>query len=385
MDRSFEIADIIVAFIKGEVTPQQLIWLDRWISESEDNKHLFVSLLNESEFRQRLDGQNMLEVEEAFQRVRTRKIQHSKRNNLRYIMVAASIALLLGISGIFVYWMNGQKRTDMIVRKESIFVGKSKACLTLATGERMVLGNRDTILYGNTTNIRIQEKGEIFYEVADSVIPAELEYNMMETPRGAEFQLVLSDGTKVWLNAKSKLRFPVNFGKKERRVQLVGEAYFDVQRNENVPFIVETTRSDVTVLGTEFCVRDYAGRVNQTTLVNGSVAVRDKKGDTYMIKPGQQVNINGDSVRVVEVETMYFTSWKDGYFIFNQVTLNEIMKELSQWYDFDYFFKNTMVADTRLTARLKKYDDIDIILDILSRTGDIYFSRDGRVITIGKY
>lgn len=382
MDKDFEIADIIVAFIKGEATPQQISLLDDWMNESEDNRRLFVSLLDEEAFEQRLNNQRVLELEDAFGKVRAR-VRKSKHGYWRYVAVAASVAIVIAISSIWGYWIGMPEKQSITAQQQSIPVGKSRAYLTLSTGERVALECQDTLLREKTMNIRIQEKGEISYEVADSIVLTEVEYNIMETPRGAEFQLVLSDGTKVWLNAGTKLRYPVKFIGKERRVELIGEAYFDVTHDENVPFIVETSRSAVTVLGTEFCVRDYAGEANLTTLVRGSVSVKDQRGNAYLIKPGQQVNINRNTSRVLDVETIYFTSWKDGYFIFNEATLSDIMSELSKWYDFDCFFLNSSTGEQRLTARLKKYDDINVILDILSRTGNVQFSQKGRTITVG--
>mgnify|MGYP000607549243 CR=1 FL=1 len=381
MDKNFEIADIIVAFIKNEATPRQISVLDDWINESEANKRLFISLLDEVAFEQRLDRSRVLELEDAFGKVRAR-VRKSKRGYWRYVAVAASVAVVVAIGGIMAYWVGIPEKQGIVTRQQSISVGKSRAFLTLGTGEKVALESQDTLLRGKAMNIRIQENGEVFYEMADSIAPAEVEYNIMETPRGAEFQLVLSDGTKVWLNAGTKLRYPVKFIGKERRVELTGEAYFDVTPDEDVPFVVETSRSAVTVLGTEFCVRDYAGEANLTTLVQGSVSVEDQRGNAYLIRPGQQVNIGKEGSRVLDVETIYFTSWKDGYFIFNEATLSEIMSELSKWYDFDCFFLNPDAGNERLTARLKKYDDISVILDILSRTGNIQFTQKGRAITV---
>ena len=201
-------------------------------------------------------------------------------------------------------------------------------------------------------------------------------------PVGQKAEVSLPDGTKVWLNSGTKLRYPVKFTGDVRFVELSGEAYFDVKRDEALPFVVKTSRSEVMVLGTEFCVKDYVNQVNQTTLVSGSVSVKDFRGQSYVIVPGQQVCIDQDSSRMLEVETLYFTSWKDGYFMFDQATLERIMDELARWYNFDYFFANAEARNMMLTARIKKYDNIDTVLDILSRTGDIRFSRKGNTITI---
>ena len=260
--------------------------------------------------------------------------------------------------------------------------GTNKALLTLSTGEQILLDKQDTLLQSDITRIRVASDKGVTYESIEGDSSIQLAYNTMEIPPRAEFQLVLSDGTKVWLNAGSKLRYPERFVGDERQVELSGEAYFDVVHDEKAPFIVKTSRSTITVLGTEFGVRDYEGKANLTTLVQGRVAVCDSMNKSYVIYPGQQVIIDERGTTVEDVETAYFTSWKDGYFTFNQATLGDIMDELSQWYDFDCFFTNATVTNLRLTARLKKYDDINVLLDILSDTGDVCFSRKGRAITV---
>ncbi|KIO44703.1 MULTISPECIES: FecR family protein [Sanguibacteroides] len=377
MEKSLNIADIIVTFITGKATWEQITILDEWMNESEENKRLFLSLMDESAFEKHIH--EIVNTDIAFQRVVTRRHMLHKRKQQRIMAMVASIAMILSFTGLWLLGTTEEK--EMIARQEYISTGKSKAFLTLASGKKLLLEKQDTLLQGDHANIRVLEKGEVSYETIDNTTSQEIEYNTMETPRGAEFQLVLADGTKVWLNAETKLRYPVHFSQAERRVELTGEAYFDVQHNET-PFIVKTSRSDVIVMGTEVCIRDYTGETNRTTLVRGKVAVKNRSGETYLIRPGQQVCIDKDEGKVADVETIYFTSWKDGYFIFNEATLGEIMKELSKWYDFDYGFADTGTTEIRLTARLKKYDDINLILDILSRTGAIGFSQRERFITI---
>lgn len=381
MNNGFEIADSIVAFIKGEATPQQIEILDDWLEEAEGNKRLLVSLLEDPAFDQRIREQNAIRVEDAFERVWARRQLKVRYIRLWGICAVASVVLLFLIGGMWMY-RDTTPGAEFFAGQDSIITGKREALLTLASGEKVSLGKQDTLLCKDMMNIRVQEQGHVSYETADSVTPWNVEYNTMETPRGAEFQLTLSDGTGVWLNASSKLVYPVNFGGKERRVKLSGEAYFDVTHNDTLPFVVESSRSDVTVLGTEFCVRDYEGEANLTTLVRGRVSVKDPQGISYVIEPGQQVDINKEGASVRDVETIYFTSWKDGYFIFDQAPLGEIMSELSKWYDFECFFQNAGVASLRLTARLKKYDDISVILDILSETGEVQFSQKGKTVIV---
>ena len=380
MDKNFDIADCIVAFIKGIATPEQMVRLDVWLEESDENRRLLASLLDESVYEQRREEWGQLELNESFENVRKERNRRVRLRNMRRIAVAASVLLLVTVGGT---WLGkGDRDTVGHSLPTTEAGGRGRALLTLSTGERVVLSQQDTLLQSEEISIRVNRAGEAVYETKDSVVPSSTTYNIMEVPQGAEFHLTLGDGTKVWLNSGTKLRYPVKFTGDVRFVELSGEAYFDVKRDEALPFVVKTSRSEVMVLGTEFCVKDYVNQVNQTTLVSGSVSVKDFRGQSYVIVPGQQVCIDQDSSRMLEVETLYFTSWKDGYFMFDQATLECIMDELARWYNFDYFFANAEARNMMLTARIKKYDNIDTVLDILSRTGDIRFSRKGNTITI---
>ena len=380
MDKNFDIADCIVAFIKGIATPEQMVRLDVWLEESDENRRLLASLLDESVYEQRREEWGQLELNESFENVRKERNRRVRLRNMRRIAVAASVLLLVTVGGT---WLGkGDRDTVGHSLPTTEAGGRGRALLTLSTGERVVLSQQDTLLQSEEISIRVNRAGEAVYETKDSVVPSSTTYNIMEVPQGAEFHLTLGDGTKVWLNSGTRLRYPVKFTGDVRFVELSGEAYFDVKRDEALPFVVKTSRSEVMVLGTEFCVKDYVNQVNQTTLVSGSVSVKDFRGQSYVIVPGQQVCIDQDSSRMLEVETLYFTSWKDGYFMFDQATLERIMDELARWYNFDYFFANAEARNMMLTARIKKYDNIDTVLDILSRTGDIRFSRKGNTITI---
>ena len=360
MDKNFDIADCIVALIQGVATQEQVTRLDAWLEEADENRRLFASLLDEFAYEQRRKKLGQLKLNESFENVRKERNRRVRLRNIRRIAVAASVLLLVTVG---VTWL-GKGDRDVVGHSlpTTEAVGRGRALLTLSTGECVVLSQQDTLLQSEEISIRVNRAGEAVYETKDSVAPSSTTYNIMEVPQGAEFHLTLGDGTKVWLNSGTKLRYPVKFTADVRFVELNGEAYF--------------------VLGTEFCVKDYANQVNQTTLVSGSVSVKDFRGQSYVIVPGQQVCIDQDSSRVLDVETLYFTSWKDGYFMFDQATLERIMDELARWYNFDYFFANAEARNMMLTARIKKYDNIDTVLDILSRTGDIRFSRKGNTITI---
>lgn len=372
-----KIIDLIVLFLKGKLQPEELTKLDNWVVESEENRRFFLSLMDAETFRIRKKERQEVDFDRIFNKIKRRK----KRLSPRKWMMAASIVLVVGISGFGLRWFMHPSSPEIISSNE-IVAGQSRAMLTLAGGEQIVLEKQDTLICDENTRIQVNAQGMIVYPGENVPGGAEMTYNRIETGRGGEYRLILSDGTEVWLNAETELYYPVGFSSEERRVTLRGEAYFQVARNEEQPFIVETSRSAVKVLGTEFCIRDYSGRPNRTTLVSGSVAVEDLSGGSFTIEPGQQVCIEEGKGKVEEVEPFYYTAWKEGYFIFHEAPLEQIMEELAQWYDFSCFFENPGLAGKKMDARLKKYDEIGVVLDILSQTGDVKFEQKGRVIIV---
>lgn len=381
MKESFEIADIIVAWMQGKASPRELERLDKWVEDGESNRKLLVELLNEDRFEARNKILESLNEEMAWRRLRN-KVR--RKMWMRVWAVAASLLLVFG--GGWLFWL---ERKGNVASRQMIVdtyqePERNKAFLTLSTGERIVVERRDTTIGETATMIQVKSSGVMSYGKGNSARSKEVQYNTLETPQGTEFQLELADGTKVWLNASSSLQYPVDFAGKERRVRLRGEAYFEVERDEEHPFVVETSRADVEVLGTRFGVRDYAGKENLTTLVSGRVAVAVEGGKRFVINPGQQVCVGSDGVEVRDVEPMFFIAWKDGYFVFNKARLVNIMKELSDWYDIECRFVDKQLEYLLLTARLRRYDDIDSVLDILAGTGDLHFYREGKVIWIRK-
>lgn len=381
LDKGFQIADLIVAYIMGEISREDLEILDTWIAKSDTNKALFVSFMDEAVFQKERTGRQGGNLDIIFGDIKKRKQQKLRRRQWRWISgMAATIVIALGI-----WWFVEMPENVLVVAEEQpeITVGQQKAWLLLASGEKIELKafEKDTICLSQYSSRVIVDNGQVQIDggMGDSM---EETYNVMEVPRGGEYRLTLSDGTKVWLNADSKLKFPGNFKGNRRYVELTGEAYFQVSRDENRPFVVHANEVDVTVLGTEFCITGYIGKPTLTTLVRGSVEVADRGGWKTILKPGQQSVTLGMESSVREVETLYYTAWKDGYFIFENTPLEEIMEKLSLWYNCHFFFENQHVATARLTARLKKYDEIDVLLNILSKTDDVKFEKKGNTILV---
>ncbi len=198
--------------------------------------------------------------------------------------------------------------------------------------------------------------------------------------------MILEDGTHVWLNADSKLKYPAVFTGKQRRVYLEGEGYFDVAKDSIRPFLVETREQNIQVLGTAFNVYAYFGeQMNYTTLVRGKVSVRDKRGGKqWILHPGQQVcmDVTNEECVVREVDVRKEIAWKDGLFVFHGQTLEQIMTKLARWYDITVFFQSEEAKSLLFKGNLPRYSDFQIMLNVLEKSSNVQFNVKDRVVTV---
>lgn len=215
----------------------------------------------------------------------------------------------------YVFMRRDQDKNRAYVVEENIEPGGKKAILVLGSDEKVVLGDEaeETLLAGNTT----VKKKEIHWYMIDKKWRGGRRVQSADYPRGGEYAVVLADGTKVWVNAESELRYPVQFSGTERKVYLKGEAYFAVTKQVTKPFIVCLDQAEITVLGTEFNVRNYENEAIATTLVKGSVSVTDNSNiSECRLRPGQQAVLEKGGITVREVEPIHFVAWKDGFFVY---------------------------------------------------------------------
>ena len=267
---------------------------------------------------------------------------------------------------------------------QPILPGAAKAILTLDNGETINLNKEtaDALQTIEGTNIQI-DSTTLNYQLAQST-PARPKpiYNKVEIPRGGEYALVLSDGTKVHLNSMSSLRFPVAFTTGKREVELQGEAYFEVSKNGQ-PFIVNANGMQVEVLGTAFNISAYPNEEYQTTLVNGSVKVSAEKGESLILKPSQQATIalGSNSIQVRTVDTSFYTSWVKGKINFKDQRLEDIMKTLSRWYDMNVVYENEKLKNIRFGCNLNRYEEITPFVKLLEKTEEVYVKIEGNTIT----
>jgi ferric-dicitrate binding protein FerR (iron transport regulator) len=295
---------------------------------------------------------------------------------------AAAVVILLLIGGGGYLLHSSKSRPAIAQTVHDIMPGGEKAILTLADGSNIVLdsaGNKQVAEQGGTSIIK-SEDGQITYNAAKT--GNEVLYNKISTPRGGQFQITLPDGSKVWLNAMSSLRFPTAFNGTDRTVELTGEAYFEVQQDVAKPFMVKVAGMQIDVLGTSFNVMAYTDEKNiQTTLTEGAVRVT-ANGYTQQLRPGQQAQLqkNGSLDLIPNADIDNILAWKNGYFKFNQADLESVMRQLSRWYDVDVIYEGP-IPDFRFVGELKRKATLSTNLKILSYS-QVHFKMDGSTITV---
>ncbi len=309
---------------------------------------------------------------------------------LRRMAAAASIIFLLGV-GIYFLLLNRKESTTTanIAGVQSRFrndvaPGGNKAVLTLADGTSIVLdtaANGMLTAQGSTKIVKL-ENGELAYNTTNAVAGQVL-YNTIATPRGGQYQLVLADGSKVWLNAASSLRFPASFTGEERKVELTGEAYFEVAKNAKMPFRVTVAGMEVEVLGTQFNINSYHDEAAiKTTLIEGSVNI--KKGDSrQLLAPGQQVKVDKTGLMklIRNVDTEEEIAWKNGKFIFSGNDIQSVMRQLEKWYDIDVEYKGDVTKE-EFVGMISRSSNISQILQMLERTRTVNFEINGRKVVV---
>ncbi|MRG44206.1 DUF4974 domain-containing protein [Chitinophaga sp. SYP-B3965] len=297
---------------------------------------------------------------------------------------AASVVVLLGTAATFYLLKpSAKKETPVIAKQTPIVPGGKKAILTLADGSSITLDDaqKGKLTMQGHTNIVKQDEGELVYDQQTTTSSITL-YNTIRTPRGGEYQVVLPDGSKVWLNAASSLRFPTEFSGKERRVELTGEAYFEVAKNKLSPFIATVNGMEVTVLGTHFNIKAYEDEANiRTTLLEGAVRVTLQE-QSVVLAPGQQAAVlsGNKNIKVRQVDVEEQVAWKNGYFHFSGEKIAVVMKQLERWYDLDIVYEGQPTH--HFTGTISRNADITKVLKTLEMTGGARFRTEGRKITV---
>jgi ferric-dicitrate binding protein FerR (iron transport regulator) len=226
----------------------------------------------------------------------------------------------------------------------------------------------------------------IYSPVGKKQKPEKIQFNTIQIPRGGEYQLSLSDGTKIWLNAETIIKYPVTFSKKTREIFIEGEAFFEVAKSADWPFIIHTSNVKVRVLGTSFNIRAYPDEeVTATTLVTGKVSItKPNVNKEYNLTPGEQAIVTQQEAVIQKVNVNQFIAWKNGRILFEENTLEEIFNDLSRWYNIEIDYTNEEVKDLRFSIDVRRYSEFDEILKIIELTKKIKFEINENKVTIMK-
>lgn len=383
------ISRLITLSLKRIITPDERKKLKDWLNEAEENQTIFDSITrNKYWLHEQINRHAKYDITEGWDSIHK---QISRKANIRklYIKIAkyAAVFAIFAISSLVLIKTLTKESELVQVAQPLIKPGIKGAKLVMDNGEEISLSSENsfTLLEEDGTSIK-KEYGTINYAKEESVKEVELS-NTIVTTRGEEFSLILSDGTKVHLNAKSKIKFPVRFIKNERMVEVSGEAYLEVAHNETTPFLVKTDKSIIRVLGTRFNLRAYPDEHSEyTTLVGGSVSIRHRYDESseLELKPGDQAQIIdvNHRIRITKVDTDYYTAWTTGKFVFRGERLESIIKDLQRWYDFEVEFEHEQAKDIRFGARIDRYSEVNTIFNIINNTGLVQAKQSGKKFTI---
>lgn len=374
-----EIDEKLLQYVLDELNDVERKEVESWLRASEMNRTYFNEFLKVH--MQLRWGVYAREVRTDFSAVKKRL---RKRLILRVWRGVAAVAFLLLSVGVAFWW---NEKDDLSVRENvKINPGKSQAVLVLSTGEKIEMGDvsRDLKERDGTT-LQVDETGQIMYnagenERIDSEVTEEM-MNRLLVPRGGEFNLTLSDGTRVWLNSETELFYPIRFNGKQRVVYLKGEAYFSVVKDAEKPFWVQMNDVSVKVYGTEFNVNTYESV--EAVLVKGSVSI-NQGGREVLLKPSQKgvFDKSKGEIFVEDVDVLPYVAWKDGDFIFRNESLGSIMDKLSRWYGLEVFYQNKELREVRLSGNLKRYKDVRELFHSFEKISDANFKVQGNTVFV---
>lgn len=387
-----DIIGLIDSYYQNTISDEGIRQLENWLAEKETNADEFANYLALLKESGAISSLAYLKTEEAWTRIISASSEKAKPTKTRrlhlWLPYAAAVVVMCVIGYLMVYQVeNDYNFDDNYNFAEISTIGSKKAVLILNNGNAMHLdGNIDSLIAEvDGTLIKNDASNSLTYNKSNSQ-QSKLIYNQINIPRGGEYSLILADGTKVWLNSESTLKYPVQFVGKIRKVKLTGEGYFEVANNKAKPFVIESHGTEVKVLGTKFNVSAYNddGDIT-TTLVEGSVQL-SSLGNSELLEPGYQavVKRGSNQFQVLKVNTDLYTSWISGVFQFKDQSLEEICHQLSRWYNVEFFFTENKYRNLRFAGAAKKDRSLDFTLKMIEKMADVKFAIKDNKIIVGK-
>ncbi|SKC06996.1 FecR family protein [Sphingobacterium nematocida] len=369
--------EILERYRLGTCSEEEKSWVENWHLQQLKDSSYTPDMEQLSAIHEEVKNKVDLHIRDNKKEIRRKTII------IKISTVAASLLLLIGVG----YFSSKQSYTpseeDNTSAQLDIQPGGNKALLLSSDGSAVELSeDNNTILVGD--NISYAEGPDIQQGSGNKLKVEAVTFHTLQTPKAGEYNIVLSDGTKVWLNAYSSLKFPSRFDAKERLVELTGEAYFEVSPNKSKPFKVRSQDQTIEVLGTHFNVSAYQSESTKTTLLEGSVKIYSAaNSDSKLLKPGQQSTTNRQSeqIQLANINPEHALAWKNGYFNFDNETLASIMSKIERWYDVEVEFEKAPSEKTYIGA-VSRFRNLSAVLRALEETANVKFKRSGRKIIV---
>ncbi len=381
---AFRVAYLIAGFLEQNLTEAEEAELDDWVGASMENQRLFEDMTDPDNLDKWIKWKERLPAAETLSRLQN-KLEFSdtpkKKSVLRSIWPYVAAAVLIVGVAVAIKWIPGKNKPSNNVQNiaKDIAPGSNRATLTLAGGQTIVLDStaNTNLTRQGATNINVTD-GMLVTHTDPSQMTGEEKMNIVTTPLGGTYSLILPDGSKVILNAGSSLQFPSAFAGKKRSVVLTGEGYFEVAKDLMFPFEVIASGNNITVLGTHFNINSYRDEpLLKVTLEEGSVRLNN----SIILKPGEQVQVDqGAAIKVVPADLEKELAWKNGLFIFKQTQLDEVMRQVGRWYNCEVKFE-APVAD-HFNASVPRNLPVSTLLDFLQGTGRVHFRIEDKKITV---
>lgn len=379
----FKLAGIITRSFKQELSAQEHRELEKWLAESARHKEQYEEFKTIGFLKQKSQERSEIDWQKDCRAFLARK--NKKHFSIKHILRYAAVAAFLLSIGTALWLYERPISSNPIA--EEISPIRKKAILTLAQGEQISLSDSTYTQLQDPSGTHINIQGSQVTYLDQGNDTTTTLYNTLRTPRGGEYMLTLADGTKVWLNAESTMRYPVKFNARKRIVYIEGEAFFDVQKDTNRPFVVVSNKTEVTVLGTSFNFRAYPEEESvSTTLVTGTVKMENKNyRQTVILCPGEQGSLNttDGTLTKQKVDTYLYSAWKDGRIVFRDIRLEDLFNTLARWYDLQIFYLNPEVKDIRFTGDIDKTDRFEDILSIMEQNKRVKFTVKAQTVSIG--
>ena len=376
-ENSGHISQLLQKFLFGQLTDVEKVEFEEWLQANDQNRRLLESFRKAKNIEQDLAIVKQLDANRAWQKLNNK---NEKSNHKWFIGIAASLLLL---ASFFYLWRNNYLRTENDGVHTSLYLtqdvepAQSGAILQLSNGEKVALNDKTSKTYDSNKTF-VGNGRELIVNNTKSQHVSRL--NSLIVPRASFYKITLSDGTRVWVNAQSNLKFPVQFPKNERRVSLEGEAYFEVAHDAKKPFFVESKAGEIKVLGTHFNVFAYHDDI-RATLVEGKVEVRQQE-NKLELNPGEFASLSKNNMIKGSADIQQDLAWHNNEFYFKKETIVNIAHQLSRWYDLDVKFRGNVQLNKEYSGSIQRDVKLSQVLEMLSYVSNLRFEIHGKELII---